>query len=115
MNDDFLSRMKNIEMEILELKTSSLYTSVRNTITAFSGTVSTGVYKIVYDNKGERIISDVYTNKYKKSDGSISLRTPQGSNQMVDVDTTNRTTGQVYSTSFVVISNVPVISISRVS
>lgn len=115
MNEDFGDKIKNIEREILDLKTASLYTSIRNTITAYSGTVSTGVYKIIYDNQGENIISDVYTNKNKKLDGSVSLRTPQGSEQFVDVDTTDRETGVSYSTSLVVVSNVPVVSITRIS
>lgn len=115
MNEEFSYRIKNIEREILDLKTASLYTSIRNTITAFSGTISTGVYEIVYDNQGENIISDVYTNKYKKLAGRVSLRTPQGSSQLVDVDTTDRITGEPFSTSFVVVSNVPVVSITRIS
>lgn len=115
MNEEFGNKIKNIEREILDLKTASLYTSIRNTITAYSGVVSTGVYKIVYNNQGENIISDVYTNKYKKLAGSVSLRTPQGSEQFVDVDTTDRVTGVPYTTSLVVVSNVPVVSITRIS
>lgn len=119
MNNEFSDRIKKIEAEILQLKTASLYTSIRNTITSFSGTVKTGVYKIEYDNKGESIISDAYTNKYKQATGGVSLRTPQGSSQLVDVNTTYAKpdgSGSItYEISFVVVSNVPVISITRLS
>lgn len=115
MNDDFSNRIKKIEQELLDLKTSSLYTSIRNTVTAFAGTVSTGVYRVDYNNSGENIISDVYTNRYKQTSGSVSLRTPQGSYQLIDVDTTDRNTGIPSTTSLVVVSNVPVVSITRVS
>lgn len=121
MDNEFADRIKKLNLELLALKTASLYTSIRNTVTAFSGNVYTGVYRIDYDNNGENIISDVYTNKYRQVLGSVSLRTPQGSFQLVDVNTTYPDTSGgtgnpiTYETSFVVVSNVPVTSITRIS
>ena len=118
MNNDFANRLKQIELELLALKTSSLYTSIRNVVTAHASNVYTGVYRIDYETNGESIISEVYSDKNKQVTGSISLRTPANGSQYVDVDTTYWTQGNestTYNVSFVVISNVPVTQIVRVS
>lgn len=121
MKNDFSDRIKKIEEELLALKTSSLYTSIRNTVTAFSGTVSTGLYRINYRTNGETIISEIFSNKNKQTNGGIYPRTPQGSSQIVEIDSTYAVIEQgssypvTYTMSFVVVSNVPVTSITRIS
>ena len=64
-------------------------------------------------------MSDIFSNDYKQNSGGVYLRTPQGSTQIVEVDTTEEDpdTGQpvTRSLSFVIISNVPVTSITRIS
>lgn len=115
--NDFEDRIKKIELELLALKTSSLYTFIRNVVTAHSGTVHTGVYKITYQTNGESIISEVYSDKNKQYYGDIKLRTPQGNIQYADVDTTFDNGGggsTTYNASFIIVSNVPVVSITRV-
>ena len=118
MKNDFDERIKNIEQELLALKTSSLYTSIRTTVATASGSVRTGTYRINYNNNGESIISSVYSNKYKQRYGGIYPHTPQGSSQLVDINTTypDPDTGDpvTYDISFVVVSNVPVTSIVRI-
>lgn len=122
MDDDFSLRIKRIEQELLALKTSSLFTSIRNSVsTVFQG-AQTGLYQVVYDNsRGESIISSVYSNKYKNTLGGIYARTPQGSSQVIEVDTTYIPAGSgsaspvTYMIDFVVVSNVPVASITRLS
>lgn len=118
MNGNFEDRIKNIELELLALKTSSLYTSIRNTVTTHSNRVSTGTYKITYATNGESIMSEFYSDMYKKSKGEISPRTPIGSSQVVDINTTyispDGVTPVTYDISLVVVSNVPVTSITRI-
>ena len=121
MKNDFSERIKKIEDELLALKTASEYTSVRNTITTFSGRVRTGLYRITYQTNGETIISNIFSDKTKQNYGGIYPRTPQGSTQIVEVDSSyaeidHGSSHEVtYTMSFVVVSNVPVTSITRIS
>lgn len=119
MANNFEERIKNMEREVLDLKTASLFTSIRNVTVTHSGTVYTGVYKITYESSDEPIMSFFYSDKYKKSEGSIKPRTPSGSTQYVEVDTTYAVIEQggatpvTYNISFSVVSNIPVKSIVR--
>lgn len=114
MENDLTTRLKNIERELLALKTSSLYTSTRNAFSASSGTVYTGLYKITYNNNGDDIISQVYF-KRLQSNGDIFARTVSGNTQVVEINTTYAAGNSpvTYTTTFYVISNVPVASIER--
>lgn len=117
MKNDFETRLKNIEQEIIDLKTASKFTSVKTSNITSSGTISTGLYRIVYNTSGETIISMVYT---AQPDYCILYaRTPSGNSQVVEVlttewsnDTQSYTT---YTNKLVVVSNVPVVSITRIS
>lgn len=122
MDDDFSLRIKKIEQELLALKTSSLFTSIRNSVSTVFRGAQTGLYRVVYNNRrGESIISSVYSSKYKNTLGGIYARTPQGSSQIIEVDTTYIPAGSgsaspvTYTIDFVVVSNVPVVSITRLS
>lgn len=122
MDNGLVDRLKRIELELLALKTASKYTSVRSVRTAYSGRVSTGIYRIDYQTNGESIISLFYTDKNSDITGGVYPRTPQGSSQIVEVMTTyvkpnpgGSPTSETYSLAFVVVSNVPVTSITRIS
>lgn len=122
MDDDFSWRIKKIEQELLALKTSSLFTSIRNSVSTVFRGAQTGLYRVVYNNRrGESIISSVYSSKYKNTLGGIYARTPQGLSQIIEVDTTYIPAGSgsaspvTYTIDFVVVSNVPVVSITRLS
>lgn len=117
MKNDFADRIKKIELELLALKTASLYTFVRASYTAYSGRVQTGLYKIDYETSGEGIISFFYTDKTQDNVGGVYPRTPQGSSQIVEVNTTYYASGAhtTYTLSFLVVSNVPVINITKIA
>lgn len=123
MKNDFSERLRRIELELTALKTASLYTSVRSSHTAYSGRIQTGLYLITYDNDGEGILSFFFIDKRAYySAGHVYPRTPIGSTQIVEVNTTyvstqpgSGTTTITYDLAFVVVSNVPVVSITRVS
>lgn len=120
MQNNFSKRLKKIKEELLALKTASEYTSIRNVVATHSGTVYTGSYKITYESSSEPIFSQIYSGLNKNSNGTIMLRTPQSGYQIVDVDTTyavieqGSATPVTFQTSFVVISNIPVVSIERI-
>lgn len=114
MENEFTKRLKNIEKELLALKTASLYTSTRNIFSASSGSVYTGLYLITYNNQGEKILSQIYFNR-QQSNGDISARTINGNTQIVEINTTYAAGNSpvTYTTTFYVVSNVPVTSIVR--
>lgn len=115
MKNDFDTRIKNILKELTDLKTASEYTSVRASRIVTSGTVSTGLYRVVYDNRGETILSSFYN--ALPDFCAYYPRTPSGNSQIVEVQSTtwnNQTQSYEYHTNkMVVVSNVPVISITR--
>jgi hypothetical protein len=118
MRNDFAERINKIELELLALKTSALYTSTRNTVTTFSGRVSTGTYRITYASS-EGVISEIFSDRNKQANGGVYPKTPSGNVQDVEVNTTYGEMQEgslvpvTYDTSFVVVSTVPVVSIVR--
>lgn len=120
MNNDFEKKLKEIEQELTDLKTASEYSFVRSAATAYSGLVYTGSYLITYDNRGEPIFSIVRAGLIEdEADlGRSMARTPEGGTQIVDVFTSYLGSGGqevIKYTTMVVISNVPVSSITRIS
>lgn len=117
MKNDFDSKIKHIEQEILDIKTASEFSSIRTSNVASSGTISTGLYRITYNSGGETIISMVYNGQ--SSYCHLYPRTPSGNTQIVEVLTTewsNETQSYTtYTNKLVVVSNVPVTSITRIS
>lgn len=115
MRDNFETRLKQIEQELLDLKTASEYTSIRTSNIKTSEDIYTGLYQIVYNNDGESIVSMVY--KGRSDFCRLYPRTPSGNSQIVEVQTTrwnNSTqTYDNFTNNLVVISNVPVVSITR--
>lgn len=117
MKNDFDDRIKNIERELLALKTASEYSSVRTANITSSGQISTGLYQITYQNTGESIISMMYQGTPDYC--NLYARTPVGNKQIVEVKTVrwnNSTQSYEYFTNrLIVVSNVPVTSITRIS
>lgn len=117
MKNEFDQRIKTIMQELLDLKTASEYSSIRTSNITSSGTITTGLYRVTYDNRGESIISMFYNGQ----PGFCFLypRTPSGNSQVVEVRATrwNNTTQSydTYTNKLVVVSNVPVVSITRIS
>ena len=118
MTKDFENRIKKIEQELTNLKTSSEYSSVRSVHTASTTGVYTGLYRIDYSNpKNEPVMSLFY-----KNDSNFGIpygRTPSTTSQIVEVNSTRwSNTQQQYiteTTSMVVVSNVAVTGITRIS
>lgn len=112
MKNDFTDRMKKIELELTALKTASLYTFVKTAYTTYSGRIQTGLYRINYKTDGEGILSFFYTDATQNNIGAIDARTPQGSSQVLEVRTTYD--GVTYSLALLIVSNVPVTSITKI-
>lgn len=120
MNNQFDEKIKKIERELTDLKTASEYSSIRSAAVTYSQQVYTGSYRITYENKGEPVFSIVHTGLISDEEdlGGASPRTPQGNIQIVDVSTsyTNAQSQEITKyTTLVVVSNIPVISIERIS
>ena len=116
MKNNFDEDIKNIEAEILALKTATDYTSVRSAQFSSSTLVRTGLYRITYDTGGEDIFSIIYVGTAGSDWGLVYPRTPNGNTQVVEVATTFLDSGQ-YITKDVpiaIVSNVPVTSIVRI-
>ena len=113
--NEFETRLKNIEQELLDLKTAGEYASIRTANITSSSTVSTGLYEITYSTNGEQVMAMMY----KGQSGYCMLypRTPSGNKQVVEINTTrwnNQTQSyDQFTNKLVVVSNVPVTSIER--
>ena len=120
MNNEFDKRIKNIEQELTDLKTASEYSSVRSAAIKYSQTVYTGTYRITYENKGEPVFSLVHTGIISDEEdlGGAMPRTPEGNTQIVEVFTSyfdENNQEIVKYTTMVVVSNVAVTKIERIS
>lgn len=118
MDNEFDRRLKNIEKEILNLKTSHEYTSVKNARYSASTQVYTGLYKITYENTSEKVFSLVYSGDSGSNWGRyVWDRTPVNNEQVIEVNTTiYNTSTQQYETinaPVAVVSNKKVLSIVR--
>lgn len=88
MKNDFDKEVKDIEQELIDLKTASKYTSVRSALYTADALVYTGVYRIRYENADNPIFSIVYCNYMDSHWGIAYPRTPNGNEQIVEIDTT---------------------------
>lgn len=115
MANEFVNEIKNIESELLALKTASEYTSVKSAKTTTSQDVYTGLYQINYNTGGNEIVSMIYAvnSNYTR----LHPRTPGSSSQIVEVQSTrwNNSTQsyETFTNKMTVVSNVPVSSITR--
>lgn len=118
MNNEFVNRLKKIEQELLDLKTANLYSSVRSASTVSTDYLTTGLYKVTYEDKGEPIIS-IFSQAIVGPRCWVYARTPETTSQVLEVNTTywDNATQQYITDScpITIISNVPVISINRIS
>lgn len=118
MRNEFDEKITYIESELRDLKTASVYSSVRSAAVTYSQLVYTGTYKITYANADEPVFSIVHSGIIadKEDLGGASARTPQGNTQLVDVFTTymdNNNQEITRQTTLVVVSNLAVQSIER--
>lgn len=118
MNNEFVDRLKRIEKELLNLKTANLYSSVRSARTTSTDYLTTGLYKIQYQSKGEPIIS-LFSQAIVGPYCWVYARTPDTNSQILEINTTywdNETQQYITDSCPInIISNVPVISITRIS
>jgi hypothetical protein len=105
--NEFDQTIKKIESELLAIKTASQYTSVRSANFTSSISVQQGLYRVTYQNTGEPIFSFCYIGTNVEEYGSPYPRTPQGNTQVIEVKNDS-------SAPLVIVSNVPVISITRI-
>lgn len=116
MQNEFDQRLKNMEQELLDIKTASIYSSVKSAETSAGSQVKTGLYQITYEGGDTNIMSLMFVGY-----GNVYPRTPQGDTQIIEIATSgppvDQSTGEstVYSTRLSVISNRKVLSIARIS
>lgn len=119
MKQRFDEMVKNIEDELLALKTASEYASIRSTHFSASTLVRTGLYRITYNTSNNEIFSLVYCGTSGSNWGRVYARTPVNNTQVVEVvtDVINPDTQEweTFSAPLAVASNVPVVSIVRIS
>lgn len=116
MAKDFEKMIKDAEDELLALKTSSPYSSIRSANFTNTMNVQTGYYRVTYKDVGEPIFSIVEIGFVENYSGGVYSRTPVGNTQIIEVQTTYyNSQGQVVTTSapLVIVSNAPVISVVR--
>lgn len=118
MKNEFDKEIKYIEDELLDLKTASEYTSIKNASVFSNLRVTTGLYRITYKQSDNPIIAMVYKG-IPANYGVYYLRTPSGNTQIVEVVTTYWSNpDQTYYTdenTLTIISNTPVLGIERIS
>jgi hypothetical protein len=119
MKNEFAIRIKGIEDELTALKTAKEYTSVRSSVESTWRNVTTGSFEVVYDNQGEKIMSYFFSQIVGDHSPNIFAETPEGNSQIVQVSTTyyDYDSGNpvTFQSDLTIISNVPILSITRIS
>lgn len=113
MGEDYIKLITAIENELLALKTASSYTSVKNASYGASWQVSTGLYRITYDSNNNDICTQGYLGSAGNEWGPPDFRTPSNNTQIMEVVTTT-TEGVIQTAPLTLVSNWPVISITRI-
>lgn len=121
MNHELESKIKNIEQEILDLKTATKYSSLRSSSTIYSQPLSTGNYRVTYNNHGNEVIALFFTEDTQGYRHGPARALPlNGSTQTVQIDASYAiwNDAQVSRGDFTVIltiiSNYPVVSIEAI-
>lgn len=116
MQNEFSNRIKNIEDELLNLKTSSEYSSVRSASFTTTTNVYTGLYRIQYEPIDTHIFSIIYTGTSGDEYGMPYTRTPSANSQVVEVSTTYFDNGSwvTFNTPLTILSNAKVVSVTRI-
>ena len=122
MRDDFDKKIKNLEREILDLKTACEYTSVRSSSITNSQVLNTGNYQVTFDNDGDEIMSMFFVNDPTGQHfGSVFALPPQGSTQTLLIDATDyQYSGATvvpvnFNVRLTAISNYPITNIVKIS
>ena len=122
MNGEFETSIKNIEQEILALKTASTYSSIRSTQFSTSTQVTTGLYRITYDLNQDEVLSIIYSGVADEGSldidkwGVIYARTPVGNTQIVEVNNDYYDgSWKTASTTLVILSNCLVKNVERLT
>lgn len=123
MENDFSKRIKNIEDEILALKTASEYSSVKSASATSPTTVRTGFYRVTFAPNEEPILARYFIDT--SSLGWVALnfriyaRTPETNSQVIEVNTSISLdlgqTATTYDLFLTILSNRQVVSIERIS
>jgi hypothetical protein len=121
MKNDFDTRLKAIERELIGLKTAQRFSSVRTTSISHSNLLTTGNYRVTFDNAGGDILSNFFVNDPSgERNGAVYALPPSGNSQIVQINATTTDPPDIYtpiyfSVQLTVISNYPVVSITRIS
>jgi len=121
MNRELELRLKQIEQEILDLKTASEYSSVRSSSIVDSELLSTGNYRVTFDNHGNEVFAAYFTRGAQGvRHGGADAYPPQGSTQIVQVDASYASSDSPpvrvdYNVILTIVSNYPVVSIERIN
>ena len=117
MKNQFADRIYFLEKELLDLKTASAYTSLRSVNLKTAASVSTGLYQITYGEGESPIFAMAYV--ALSSFNRCAIRTAQGNTQIVEVNTTkwdnNTQSYQTFTNQLIVVSNRPILGITRLN
>lgn len=118
MIDQLTKRLKYIEDEILRLKNAKEYTSVKSSFSQ-SMNVTTGTYKVTYDNKNQQVLSEFFATVGDNDYFVLGARPASGNEQVVEVLTSywsNEEQRVITTTvSLIAVANYPITSITRIS
>lgn len=118
MIDQLTKRLKNIEDEILRLKNAKEYASVKSSFSQRLD-VYTGIYKVIFDNKNQQVLSEYFANLVEYDFIVIGARPASGNEQIVEVQTSywsNEEQRVITTTvSLIAVANYPIVSITRIS
>jgi len=120
MSKEFESRLKQIEQEILDLKTAAEYSSVRSSSIIDTNPLGTGNYRVIYNNHGHEVISSFFTRGVQGiRHGGADVYPPEGNTQIVQIDASyasgdDPTVRVDYTVILTIISNYPVVSIEAI-
>lgn len=121
MKNDFETRIKSIERELISLKTAQRFASVRTSSVTYSDLLTTGNYRVTFDNRGGDILSSFFVSDPSgERYGAVYALPPSNNSQVVQIDATDPNYPDIhtpvhFSVRLIVISNYPVISITRIS
>ena len=82
MQNEFDQRLKNMERELLDIKTASIYSSVKSAETSAGSQVRTGLYQITYESGDTNIMALMFLGY-----GNVYPRTPIGDTQIIEIAT----------------------------
>lgn len=113
MREEYTKSIAKIEDELIALKTASSYTSVKNASYGSMWQVSTGLYRITYDNNNNYICTQGYLGGIGNEWGPPSFRTQSGNTQIMEVVTTT-TSGAVQTVPLTLVSNWPIVFVQKI-